>query len=137
MSTPENLPSPLERGTHEDAALGAVERTFTPPTIVTSQANQRAAIFESIDVGAIIGELSDTSKQWWKSRTILAVLAALIMLGLEKFGALPAWLTEDNLLEFLLVAVPLVAAIVARFGAKDQLRVGKPPALEGNENGNP
>lgn len=136
MSDPIITASPLERGTHEDTAAGAVERTFTPPTIVTSQANQRASIFEQVDIGLILGELTDTTKVWYKSKVILSAIAALIMLALTQFDALPSWVTQDNIVEFALIAIPIIGTILARFGATDRVVAKQPPTLEGNDNGN-
>lgn len=131
MNTKHHIASPLERKTHEDATAGEVLRTFPAPQVIEAEADLQAQRWTDM-LPDVLAELQDTTKVWWKSKVILSLIAALIMLGLQKFEWLPAWVTQDNLVSFLLVAIPLVAGIVARFGATDRVVAVQPPTIEGN-----
>ena len=63
----------------------------------------------------------EEAKPWWQSKTILALIAGLILLVGTKFDLLPEGITQDRVVEFLLVAVPIVVGIFTRFTSTKQV----------------
>jgi prolipoprotein diacylglyceryltransferase len=56
----------------------------------------------------------DTAKPWYQSTAIMGALAALIMAVATQFHLLPTSITQDQILNFLLIAVPTIVAIGGR-----------------------
>lgn len=86
---------------------------------------------EPFPVDFIVAELSDTSKPWYRSRTIVALLAALIITALQQFDFLPAWLTQDRLTNVLMIGAPIAVAIWARIVST--AAIGPTPPVENAE----
>lgn len=61
---------------------------------------------------------------WYQSRAILASIAALILAALGSFGVIPASMTQDQIVNFLVVAIPIAISIHARITAT-KVVVGK------------
>lgn len=61
--------------------------------------------------------MQEEAKPWYKSKVILALLAGLIIQLLGQFDVLPEGYTAENLTEFLLIAIPMVVAMVSRLGS--------------------
>lgn len=79
---------------------------------------------------SIAAELLDQTKPWYTSTTILALIAGLIIAGLNMLGLLPAELTKEKLTEFLLVAAPIAVAIFGRLKASTSLVKSKLPEID-------
>ncbi len=58
---------------------------------------------------------------WYQSRAVLGAIAALILSALGAFGVLPASLTQDQIVNFLVVAIPIVIALEGRISATKQV----------------
>lgn len=63
----------------------------------------------------------DTAIPWYKSRTILVLLAGILIALMNKFGVLPEGMTQDSLVELLLWIVPMILALISRASATKQV----------------
>lgn len=70
-------------------------------------------------------EIEDSTKPWWQSRTILALIATLIIYSTSKLGILPPEITHEEVTSFLIVAAPIAVAIWGRLSATTAIA---PPA---------
>ena len=58
------------------------------------------------------------AKPWYLSKTILVLIAGVILALLGKLGWLPADLTQDKVVSFLTVAIPMLLAAWTRYTSK-------------------
>lgn len=63
----------------------------------------------------------DSLKPWWQSKTILALIATLIIYASSKLGILPPEITHEDVTSFLIVAAPIAVAIWGRLNATKSL----------------
>jgi hypothetical protein len=67
----------------------------------------------------------DQAKPWYLSKSVLAQLAAILLLAGTKFGLLPADMTNDQVVNFMLIAIPMAIALYGRLTAKQVLTASK------------
>lgn len=58
---------------------------------------------------------------WYQSRSVLGAVAAIVMTVATQFHLLPASVTQDQILSFLLMAVPMAVALEGRISATRQV----------------
>ena len=58
---------------------------------------------------------------WYQSRSVMGAIAAIIMTVATQFHLLPAAVTQDQVLSFLLMAVPMAVALEGRISATKQV----------------
>ena len=58
---------------------------------------------------------------WYQSRSVLAAIAAIIIVGMKAFHVLPADLTQDQIVSFLIVAIPIAVSLEGRISATKQV----------------
>lgn len=63
---------------------------------------------------------NNDTKTWWQSRTIWVQIVALIYVGLNAFGALPADLTQEEVVTTIM-AVVAVATVILRLVTKTSI----------------
>lgn len=59
------------------------------------------------------GEPAEVALPWYKSHTVLGILAAIILAVAQKFGLLGE-VTQDQLIQLLFVVVPMLVALYGR-----------------------
>jgi len=74
----------------------------------------------------------DTAIPWYKSRTILTLIAGMLLAIGAKFGLLPKEMTQDQLVDFLIWFVPMLLAAIARFSSTKVVTSTKAKAEEIN-----
>jgi hypothetical protein len=98
-----------------------------------SQPPQNDRIHENTMPGAwpvdyILAELVDTSKPWYQSRTLVALVAALIITALQQFDLLPGWMPQDALVNVLMSGAPIAVAMWGRIVST--AAIGPQPPLQ-------
>ncbi len=72
------------------------------------------------------------AQPWYQSKTILALMAGIILAIAGKLGILPAELTQDQLVAFLLYFIPMVVAVITRVTSTKQVVATKAKANDIN-----
>lgn len=72
---------------------------------------------------------------WYKSRTILILIAGMLLSIGAKFGFIPKEVTQDQIADFLIWFVPLALAAFARFTSTKVVTTSKAKAEEINATG--
>jgi hypothetical protein len=67
----------------------------------------------------------DTAKPWYLSKSVLASLAAILMLIGGKFGLLPADMTSDKMIGFLVLIIPMIVSLIGRVTASHKITATK------------
>jgi hypothetical protein len=77
----------------------------------------------------------DTAIPWYKSRTILILIAGMLLSIGAKFGILPREVTQDQIVDFLIWFLPLFFAALARFSSTKVVTTSKAKAEDINASG--
>ncbi len=74
---------------------------------------------------------------WYQSRSVMGAIAAIIMTIATQFHLLPASVTQDQIVSFLLMAIPMAVALEGRLSATKQVVAtpGKAAAINGSASG--
>jgi hypothetical protein len=67
----------------------------------------------------------DQAKPWYQSLSILSLIAGVLLALGTKFDLFPEGVTQDSIVQFLLVVVPMLIALWGRITAKKVVTVTK------------